>query len=113
VESSALSVLELPAVLERLARATATSRGAELARSLVPSPDAAEVAARQSLTAEAIALLDAAAEPPLVGIADLRAAAAGAARVDGLGAVSNGQAGAMNATGGRGVGAGVAVVGSA
>jgi DNA mismatch repair protein MutS2 len=85
VESSALGVLELPTVLERLARATATSRGAELARSLVPSPDAAEVASRHSLTAEAIALLDAAAEPQLVGIGDVRADAAGAARGSMLG----------------------------
>jgi dsDNA-specific endonuclease/ATPase MutS2 len=58
VESSALTVLELPAVLERLAGKTATSRGAELVRSLVPSPDPAEVAARQALTAEGIALVD-------------------------------------------------------
>ena len=80
VNTSALDVLELPAVLERLAGATATSRGAELGRSLEPSPDAAEVARRQALTAEAIALLDEAAEPPLRGIGDVRAAAARAAR---------------------------------
>jgi DNA mismatch repair protein MutS2 len=80
VESTALTVLELPAVLERLGAATSTSRGAELARSLVPSPDSAEVARRQALTAEAIALLDDAAEPPLSGIGDVRSAAARAAR---------------------------------
>jgi DNA mismatch repair protein MutS2 len=80
VETSALTVLELPAVLERLAGATATARGAELSRSLLPSPDAAEVTARQELTAEAIALLDEAAEPPLLGIGDVRAAATNAAR---------------------------------
>jgi DNA mismatch repair protein MutS2 len=80
VDSSALEVLELPVVLERLAAATATSRGAELARSLEPSSDTAEVARRQALTAEAIALLDEAAEPPLRGIHDVRAAAARAAR---------------------------------
>src|SRR6187551_196861 len=80
MEAGALEVLEVPVVLERLAAATATSPGAELARALVPSPDAAEVARRQALTAEAIALLDEAAEPPLRGIADVREAAARAAR---------------------------------
>ena len=80
MEAGALEVLEFPVVLERLAAATATSPGAELARALVPSPDAAEVARRQALTAEAIALLDEAAEPPLRGIADVREAAARAAR---------------------------------
>src|SRR6266508_1431379 len=80
MEAGALDVLELPAVLERLAAATATSPGAELARALMPSPDSAEVARRQALTAEAIALLDEAAEPPLRGIGDVREAAARAAR---------------------------------
>ena len=41
----------------------------ELARALVPSADADEVARRQALTAEAVALLDDSAEPPLEGIA--------------------------------------------
>ena len=80
MHANALDVLEFPAVLERLAAATATARGAELARSLVPSPDAAEVARRQALTGEAIALLDEAAEPPLRGIEDVRVAAERAAR---------------------------------
>jgi DNA mismatch repair protein MutS2 len=80
MEAGALEVLELPAVLERLAAATSTSPGAELARALSPSPDAAEVARRQALTAEAMALLDEAAEPPLRGIGDVRDSAARAAR---------------------------------
>jgi DNA mismatch repair protein MutS2 len=80
MDAGAVEVLELPAVLERLAAAAATSPGAELARTLAPSPDPAEVARRQALTAEAIALLDEAAEPPLRGIGDVRAAAARAAR---------------------------------
>src|SRR5699024_7625496 len=36
-----------------------------------PSPDAGEVEARQRLTAEAVALLDAAVEPALAGISDI------------------------------------------
>src|SRR6187397_2599320 len=80
MEAGALEVLEFPVVLERLAAATATSPGAELARALVPSADAAEVVRRQALTAEAIALLDESAEPPLRGIGDVREAAARAAR---------------------------------
>src|ERR1051325_7244310 len=54
--------------------------GAERVRGLPPSGDASEVAHRQALTAEAIALLDHAAEPPLDRIHDVRSAAALAAR---------------------------------
>ena len=102
MHASALDVLEFPTVLERLTAATATSRGAELARSLVPSPDAVEVARRQALTAEAIALLDEAAEPPLRGIGDVRVAAERAARggmldADALGQVARTIGGALGA----------------
>jgi len=79
VDRDALVALELPAIAERLARATATEHGAELARALAPSPDPEEVARRQALTAEAIALLDVAEEPPLEGIHDVREQAAHAA----------------------------------
>jgi DNA mismatch repair protein MutS2 len=80
VGPDALATLELPAILDRLAAATGTARGAELARSLEPSPDPEEVARRQALTAEAVTLLDEAAEPPLAGIRDVRAAASHAGR---------------------------------
>ena len=80
MDTSALDVLGFRAVVERLAAATATPRGEALARELEPSSDAAEVARRHELTAEAIALLDAAEEPPLHGIHDIREAAAHAAR---------------------------------
>ncbi len=73
-------MLEFPAIVERLAAATATPFGAELARALVPSDDLDEVTRRQALTAEAVALLDESAEPPLEGIADVRASAELAAR---------------------------------
>ena len=70
-----LAVLEFPAIVERLAGATESARGDELARELTPSPDAGAVARRQALTAEGIALLDNAAAPSLAGLADVRAAA--------------------------------------
>ena len=58
MDGEALQALELPAILERLAAAAATDLGAALARALSPSAAADEVAARQALTAEAVALLD-------------------------------------------------------
>ena len=79
VDRNALEVLEFPAIAERLANATASSHGAELARSLEPSADPGEVARRQALTAEAVSLLDTADEPPLEGLHDVREPAAHAA----------------------------------
>src|SRR5688572_7511448 len=79
VDGHALAVLEFPAIAERLAGVTTTPVGDGLARALTPSPDAAEVRRRQTLTAEAIALLDAADEPDLHGVEDVRDAAAHAA----------------------------------
>ena len=80
MDPGTLTALEYPTVLERLVAATSTSYGAELARSLEPTSDPDEVTRRQALTAEAIALLDEAAEPPLRGIRDVREAAGHAAR---------------------------------
>ena len=80
MDRDALEVLEFPAIVERLAAATSTAYGAELAHALVPSDDLEEVSRRQALTAEAVALLDESAEPPLEGIADVRASAELAAR---------------------------------
>jgi DNA mismatch repair protein MutS2 len=80
VDRSTLAVLEYPAIVEQLARAAETTYGAELARSLEPTSDEHEVARRQALTAEAIALLDQSEEPPLRGIRDVREAARHAAR---------------------------------
>src|SRR4051812_25978663 len=75
VDDQALGALEFATVLERLADATATPYGAERARSLHPATSREEVTRRNSLTTEAVALLDNAAEPPLQGISDVRAAA--------------------------------------
>ena len=80
MDTHTLDVLEFPTILEQLADATATTHGASLARALTPSSDADEVARRQTLTREAIALFDESAEPQLEGIEDVRAAAERAAR---------------------------------
>ena len=79
VNPDALVTLEFPAIAERLANATASAHGAELAHALAPSADPGEVARRQALTAEAVALLDTADEPPLEGLHDVREPAAHAA----------------------------------
>ena len=80
MDAASFDVLEFPAIAERIALATATEYGTELAHAVVPSPDPDEVARRQALTAEAIALLDIAEEPPLEGIRDVREVTALAAR---------------------------------
>ncbi len=75
-----LELLELPAVLDRLAASSASGPGADLARALRPSADAGEVRLRQQQTTEAIALLDEAAEPDLGDAEDVRDVAELAAR---------------------------------
>ncbi len=83
MNSEALAALELPAITGRLATASSTELGAERAGALLPATELDEVVARQALTAEAVALLEAAEEPALGGIADIRDAAARAER-DGI-----------------------------
>jgi DNA mismatch repair protein MutS2 len=83
MNGEALAALELPAITGRLATATSTELGTERAAMLLPATELDEVVARQALTAEAVALLDAAQDPPLAGIADVREAAARAER-DGM-----------------------------
>jgi DNA mismatch repair protein MutS2 len=85
VDPHALAVLEFPAIVERLAAATESAYGGELARGLTPSSDPVEVTRRQAVGAEGIALLEAAAAPSVRGIADLRTGAARAARAGMLG----------------------------
>src|SRR6476659_3533942 len=79
-----LLALEYPAILQRLATATETPLGEELARALEPSVDASEVAHRQALTSEVIGLFELSEEPPLAGIHDVREAAELAARAGAL-----------------------------
>jgi len=75
-----LELLELPAVLARLAAATASEPGALLAAALRPSADDACVRLRQQQTTEAISLLEDSAEPALHGAVDVSEAAELAAR---------------------------------
>src|SRR3954462_12102657 len=74
MDAEARAALQLPAILDRLAAAAATDLGAARAHALEPSADEAEVRARQALTAEAVALLDAADDPPLAGVTDVTGA---------------------------------------
>ena len=85
MDSEALAALELPAITERLATATATELGSDHARALTPSADPDVVATRQELTAEAVALFDAGHDVPLAGVADIRRAAERAEREGTLG----------------------------
>ncbi len=80
MDESALESLQFAAITARLAAATETAYGNELARGLVPSGDADEVARRQARTAEVTALFELSAEPPLQGIHDVRASAEHAGR---------------------------------
>ena len=72
MDATALETLEFPAIRDRIASATSTEAGAGLACALTPSADSGEVAHRQALTTEVIALLDESLEPPLEGIGDVR-----------------------------------------
>jgi DNA mismatch repair protein MutS2 len=80
MDPRALELLELPEILDRLAGAAASEPGREQALALLPSSDPDEVAARQALTTEAVALLDRSAEPDLARVRDIRSAAEVAAR---------------------------------
>jgi DNA mismatch repair protein MutS2 len=72
MDERALELLELPAILERLAGGAASEPGQALALGLRPSDDPDEVAGRQGLTSEAVALLDHSAEPELGRVRDVR-----------------------------------------
>ena len=72
MDPRALELLELPEILDRLAAAAASEPGRERALALRPSGDEDEVAARQALTTEAIALLEQSAEPDLGAVRDVR-----------------------------------------
>lgn len=66
------NTLELPAILQRLAEHTSFSGGHELAVTLTPSVDPAEVRRRQTETAEARHLLSIKTDITLGGVHDLR-----------------------------------------
>src|SRR5688572_23325439 len=75
MDARALELLELPAILERLAEAAASEPGQAEALALAPTDNPEEVAERQRRTTEAVALLDHAAEPELGRVRDVRPAA--------------------------------------
>ena len=76
----AVELLELPAILERLAAVAASEPGKARVLELAPSSDRETVAARQALTTEAIGLLDQSSEPDLAPLRDIRPAVAVAER---------------------------------
>ncbi len=80
MDGRSAALLELPAISRLLAAETAFAAGEELALALTPSSDAAEVAYRQTLTTEAIALLASPNAPRLGGAHDIRRAALAAER---------------------------------
>jgi DNA mismatch repair protein MutS2 len=85
MDGHALDVLELAAIRERLADHTSFSASRALAEALLPSPEAAEVAERQELCAEALGLI-ALGAPHMAGAHDVRAEAEHAGRGGSLGA---------------------------
>ena len=80
MDPRALELLELPEILDRLAGVAGSEPGRLQALALRPSADADEVAARQALTTEAVAILEQSAEPDLAGARDVRPAVEVAAR---------------------------------
>lgn len=80
IPESSLHTLEFDAIRERLAHYTAFSASRELALSLTPATDLAEVRRRQALTAEARLLLEEWPELSIGGARDVRRAAQHAAR---------------------------------
>ncbi|MEO8084891.1 MAG: endonuclease MutS2, partial [Ardenticatenales bacterium] len=80
MDPKTLRVLEYDKIVARLAEHTAFPAGNALARALLPSPDAAEVVARQAVTREARAFLDRRDGATIEGAHDIREAAMGAAR---------------------------------
>lgn len=79
MDARSFTVLELDRVLQRVAAATSFSGGRALVEALTPAIDDQEVAARQALTSEAIALLSTT-PPRLRGAHDVRPAIDRAAR---------------------------------
>ncbi|MDP9258163.1 MAG: endonuclease MutS2, partial [Actinomycetota bacterium] len=84
MDGHALDVLELAAIRERLASHTSFSASRALAEDLLPSPEAAEVASRQALCAEALQLI-ALGSPHMAGAHDVRREAEHAGRGGALG----------------------------
>ena len=75
MDPRALELLELPAILERLADAAASEPGKARALELRPSGDVGEVSRRHELTGEAVELLEQSLEPELAAVRDVTEAA--------------------------------------
>ena len=80
MDPRALELLELPAILDRLAAEAASEPGKDRSLALVPSAEPDEVDRLQSLTREAIDLFERSAEPDVADVRDVRHAAEVAAR---------------------------------
>jgi DNA mismatch repair protein MutS2 len=80
MNEKSIHVLELPKILEQLAKHSSFSAGAELIRSLVTTTDLREAQEWQKETTEARTLLDSQTEISLGGARDVRAAAVQATR---------------------------------
>ena len=80
MDAKSLSTLELPKVLDRLARHTAFSGGTALARALTPATDLAEAQRRQQEASEARTLLAVKTDVTIGGARDVRPLAMNAAR---------------------------------
>src|SRR5437016_1005065 len=80
MNDKSIRVLELPKILEQLARHSTFSAGAELTRALTPTSDIREALDWQQETTEARALLDAKSELNMGGARDVRVAAMQATR---------------------------------
>ncbi len=80
MDPRALELLELPAILDRLAAEAASEPGKERCLAHVPSPDPDEVDHRTALTREAVDLFERSAEPELAEVRDVRRAAEVAGR---------------------------------
>jgi DNA mismatch repair protein MutS2 len=80
MDPRALELLELPAILDRLAAEAASEPGKDRSHALVPSADPDEVDRLQSLTREAIELFERSDEPDVADGRAVRHAAAVAAR---------------------------------
>jgi DNA mismatch repair protein MutS2 len=80
MNEKSIHVLELPKILEQLAKHSSFTAGAELIRSLMPTTDLREAQAWQKETTEARTLLDSQVEISLGGARDVRGAAIQATR---------------------------------
>src|SRR6476620_8718143 len=88
MDPRALELLELPAILDRLAAAAGTEPGKDRCLTLGPAAEPDEVGRRQTLTGEAIGLIERSADPELADVRDVRHAAEVAGRGSALDAAT-------------------------